>query len=211
MEIVQMLVGSMDVYAYLLGCPESKKAAVIDPGGAAGKIKAEADKRGYEIIYILNTHNHPDHTAANAELKDLTGAKILIHKDDAHHLSSPSMASAAISMGCQPSPPADKTLDDNELISLGQDCQIKVVHTPGHTPGGVCFYNEGNIFTGDTLFVGAVGRTDLSGGSWPVMLNSLKNRVLTFPEDTVVWPGHHYGPTPQSTVGREKRTNPFVQ
>jgi glyoxylase-like metal-dependent hydrolase (beta-lactamase superfamily II) len=211
MEIVQMLVGPMDVYAYLLGCPESKKAAVIDPGGSPARIKAEADKRGYEIIYILNTHNHPDHTAANSQLRALTGAKILIHKDDAPHLASSSMAAAAVSMGCQPSPAADGLLEDNGIIKLGENCEIKVIHTPGHTPGGVCFYTEGNLFTGDTLFVGAVGRTDFAGGSWPVMANSLKKRILTFPDDTVVWPGHHYGPSPTSTIGREKLTNPFVQ
>ena len=211
MEIVQMLVGPMDVYAYLLGCPESKNAAVIDPGGAAQRIKAESDKRGYKIIYILNTHNHFDHTAANAELQSLTGAQILIHKDDARDLDSPGMAAASISMGFEPSPSAGGVLSDNQVISLGPNCEIKVIHTPGHTPGGVCFYIDGNLFTGDTLFVGAVGRTDFAGGSWPVMLNSLQKRILTFPDETVVWPGHHYGPTASSTVGREKRTNPFVQ
>ena len=211
MEIVQMLVGPMDVYAYLLGCPTSKNAAVIDPGGAPERIKAEADKRGYQIIYILNTHNHPDHTAANGELKALTGAEILIHKDDAPDLASPGMAQASISMGCRPSPVADRAFNDNDIISLGEGCDLKVVHTPGHTPGGVCFYFDGNLFTGDTLFVGAVGRTDFVGGSWPTMQNSLQKRILTFPDDTVVWPGHHYGPSSSSTIGREKRTNPFVQ
>ena len=210
MEIVQMLVGQMDVYAYLIGCPETKNAAVVDPGGNAERIKAEADKRGYNIIYIINTHGHFDHTLANGTLKKLTNAKLLIHKDDAALLKAPEMRMMTQSMGYEPSPEPDEFITDNQEISLGENCKIKVMHTPGHSQGGVCLYIPGNVITGDTLFVGAVGRTDFPGGSWPVMRNSIFERILSLPDDTVVWPGHHYGPTPKSTVDRERRTNPFL-
>ena len=211
MEVVQLLVGYMDVYAYLIGCPETKKALVIDPGGDSKKIKAEADKKGWEIIYIVNTHIHPDHTADNAALKALTGAKLLVHKAEAQQLVSREMQSFSTSMGCAPSPGADEALEDNQVISLGPNCELKVLHTPGHSPGGICLYFDGHVFTGDTLFVGAVGRTDFPGGSWPLMLKSIQERILTLPPDTVVWPGHHYGPTNSSTVQREAMTNPFLQ
>ena len=210
MEIVQMLVGQMDVYAYLLGCPETKKAAVIDPGGNAERIKAEADKRGWQIIYIINTHGHFDHTMANGALKALTSAQLLIHQDDATLLTAPEMRMMTQSMGYDPSPAADAFITDNQEISLGDNCKIKALHTPGHSRGGVSFCFPGHIFTGDTLFVGAVGRTDFPGGSWPIMRKSIFERILTLPDNTVVWPGHHYGPSPSSTVAKERRTNPFL-
>lgn len=210
MQIVQMLVGQMDVYAYLIGCPETKNAAVVDPGGDGERIKTEADKLGYNIVYIINTHGHFDHTLANGVLKRLTGAKLLIHKDDAPLLTAPEMRMMTQSMGYEPSPDPDEYLSEGQEISLGDNCKIKVLHTPGHSQGGVCLYIPGNIITGDTLFVGAVGRTDFPGGSWPVMRKSIFERILSLPDETVVWPGHHYGPTPSSTVAREKRTNPFL-
>ena len=210
MEIVQILVGHMDVYAYLLGCPETKKAAVIDPGGHAERIKATADKHGWQIVYILNTHGHFDHTLANGALKTLTGAQLLIHKDDAALLAAPEMRMMTQSMGYDPSPPPDAFITDNQEIVLGDNCKIKVLHTPGHSRGGVSFYFPGHVFTGDTLFVGAVGRTDFPGGSWPVMRESIERRILSLPNDTVVWPGHNYGPSPSSSVANERRTNPFL-
>jgi glyoxylase-like metal-dependent hydrolase (beta-lactamase superfamily II) len=216
MEIIQLLVGQMDVYCYLLGCRQNKNAAIIDPGGNAAQIKREADRRGYNIKYIINTHAHFDHTLGNKGLKDLTGAKLLLHQEDAELLASPEMQMMCQSMGYEPSPLPDAFLTDNQVIELGEGDEDKmtILHTPGHSLGGVCiliYGNPPNIITGDTLFVGAVGRTDFPGGSWPEMRRSIMNRILALPDNTVVWPGHNYGLTPTSTVAIERRSNPYLQ
>jgi hydroxyacylglutathione hydrolase len=112
-------------------------------------------------------------------------------------------------MGFRPSPPVDWAVRDGDLIAFGQET-LKVIHTPGHTPGGICLYGRNNLFTGDTLFVGAVGRTDLPGGSLETLLQSLKDKIITLPDETVVRPGHDYGDQPTSTIGREKKTNPYL-
>ena len=112
-------------------------------------------------------------------------------------------------MGFRPSPPVDSAVRDGDLISFGQEA-LKVIHTPGHTPGGICLYGRNNLFTGDTLFVGAVGRTDLPGGSLETLLQSLKDKIITLPEETVIRPGHDYGDQPTSTIAREKKSNPYL-
>ena len=111
-------------------------------------------------------------------------------------------------LGLKESPPVDKTVTDGDLISFG-DCTLKVIHTPGHTPGGMCLYSKPNLFTGDTLFVGGVGRTDFPGGDTQTLTNAIKTRLLILPEDTIVWPGHGYGGD-RSTIGQEKMSNPFL-
>jgi len=112
--------------------------------------------------------------------------------------------------GASQSPPADILVQDGQTISVG-NIELKVIHTPGHSPGGICLYTPGYVFTGDTLFVEAVGRTDLPGASWQTMYDSIKTKIFTLPDDTVVMPGHNYGRTPTSTVGHEKKHNPFVR
>ena len=115
----------------------------------------------------------------------------------------------AMQMGFTPSPSADVLLEDGDIISFG-DKGLTVLHTPGHSPGGICLYVEDNLFTGDTLFVGAVGRTDLPGGSMETLLRSIKDRILPLPDETIVWPGHDYGGSPTSTIALEKRHNPYI-
>ena len=161
---------------------------MIDPGTDVEMIIAEAEKEGLTIEAIVNTHGHGDHTAGNAALKALTGAKIFIHALDASAV-----------------PQADVLFSGDQELRVG-DIDFKIFHTPGHTPGGICLYAPGNLFTGDTLFVGDSGRTDLRGGHRPTLGASIR-RLMTLPEDTVVWPGHDYGPTPSSTIGWEKRHN----
>jgi glyoxylase-like metal-dependent hydrolase (beta-lactamase superfamily II) len=186
--IRQLEIGAMDNFCYLIGCEQSRQALVIDPGGDVATILSAASAEGLTITTIVNTHGHGDHTAGNAALKDQTGARIMIHALD---------ASDAL--------PADVHLVDGGQIRLGAII-LEVIHTPGHTPGGICLYADGNLFTGDTLFVGDSGRTDLPGGDRPTLGASIR-RLMTLPEDTVVWPGHDYGPTPSSTLGWEKRHN----
>jgi glyoxylase-like metal-dependent hydrolase (beta-lactamase superfamily II) len=144
----------------------------------------------------------------NKRMKDLTGAEIVIHEKDATALvhQSPSMMEM---FHAEPSPPADITVRDKDLITIGET-SLQVIHTPGHSPGGICLYHKGMVFTGDTLFVGAVGRTDLGGGSWETLAASIHNKLFTLPDDTIVAPGHNYGDAPKSTIGREKVYNPYV-
>ncbi len=188
MFIKQILVGPLDVFCYLVGCEKTKNAIVIDPGSSPEKIAKKAESAGFSIKYIVNTHRHNDHTAGNAKLKSMTGAKIVMHALDA-------VECAGI----------DVVLSKEEKLQVGE-IDFQIIHTPGHTPGGICLYAEGQLFTGDTLFVGDSGRTDLPGGNRSTLAASLRN-IMKLPGATVVWPGHDYGPTPNSTIDWEKRNN----
>ena len=187
MIIRQLEVGRMDNFCYLLGCAETRQAMVIDPGGDVDQILSAARSENLTIKIIVNTHGHGDHTGGSAALKARTGARILIHAADAGSVE------------------ADGHLSDGDRLEIGA-LLVEVIHTPGHTPGGVCLYSGGHLFTGDTLFVGDSGRTDLPGGDRPTLGASIR-RLMELPEDTVVWPGHDYGPTPSSTLAWEKRHN----
>lgn len=211
MKILQLLVGQMSVFAYIIGCEKTGEALVIDPAGNEDQIVQAAEKEGLKIVKIVDTHGHPDHTCGNTRVKELTGAKVVVHEDDAAGMTSPHAQEFAAMLGCGQVGPPDEKVSDGDIIKVGEEVELKVIHTPGHTPGCMCLYTDGNVFTGDTLFVGGVGRTDLPGGSWPVMLDSIQNRILTLPDDTTVWPGHHYGSQPHSTVKKERETNPYLR
>jgi glyoxylase-like metal-dependent hydrolase (beta-lactamase superfamily II) len=208
MFVKQIEVGGFAVFAYIIGCKTTKEALVIDPAAEGERILKEATDRGYRINYIVNTHSHVDHIMGNRYMKDVTGAKIIIHEQEAKALGQQSGYSLHM-FGAEPSPAADITVKDGDTISVG-NVSLQVIHTPGHSPGSMSLYHKGIVFTGDTLFVGAVGRTDLAGGSWEVLASSVKNRLFTLPDDTIVAPGHNYGDTPKSTIGREKVYNPYV-
>jgi glyoxylase-like metal-dependent hydrolase (beta-lactamase superfamily II) len=188
MVIKQIAIGYMDNFSYIIGCETTRQALVIDPGSDVDRIVSVAQKEGLEIVAIVNTHGHGDHTAGNAALKERTGARVVIHELDGDRY-----------------PAAEVLLSNEKTLQLG-DIALDVIHTPGHTPGGICLYAQGNLFTGDTLFVGDSGRTDLAGGDRPTLGKSIR-RLMELPDDTVVWPGHDYGPTPSSTIGWEKRNN----
>ena len=188
MIIKQLEIGYMDNFCYIVGCEKTRKALVIDPGADVEKIVSVAKEENLNIVTIVNTHAHGDHTAGNSRLKSLTGAKIVIHALDAAGY-----------------PEADVMLEDEQNLQMGE-INFDVIHTPGHTPGGICLYADGNLFTGDTLFVGDSGRTDLPGGDRPTLGKSIR-RLMKLPDNTIIWPGHNYGPTPSSTVHWEKRNN----
>jgi hydroxyacylglutathione hydrolase len=208
MFIKQMEVGRFAVFAYLIGSEASGEALVIDPAGEEDSIAREAAQNKLQIKYIVNTHSHVDHVMGNKKMKSLTGAQIIIHEADAPDLSGQS-AHVMNMFGAESSPPADITVRDNDLITIG-DISLKVLHTPGHSPGSMCLYTDGVVCTGDTLFVGGVGRTDLQGGSWETLVASIRTKLFVLPDSTVVLPGHNYGEASKSTIGVEKASNPYV-
>jgi glyoxylase-like metal-dependent hydrolase (beta-lactamase superfamily II) len=208
MFLRQMEVGRFAVFAYLVGSETTGDALVIDPAADGEQLAREAERNKLRIKYIVNTHAHVDHIMGNKRMKDLTGAQIVIHEADAPYLLN--QAGHVMQMfGADASPPADITVREDDLVTVG-DISLKVIHTPGHSPGGICLYTPGFVFTGDTLFVGGVGRTDLEDGSWQVLVNSIRNKLFTLPDSTVVLPGHNYGEASKSTIGMEKVHNPYV-
>ena len=209
MIIEQIQIAGFEIFCYILGDAETGEAIVVDPGGSADMVMKRAEARGIKKIkLIVNTHSHVDHVAGNKQLQDATGAPIAIHELEADALANPNHTMLAM-FNAKPSPAATVLLKDGDDITFGNE-SVKVIHTPGHTVGGICLYWPGYVITGDTLFVGGVGRTDLPGGSFEVLQNSIRNILFTLPDDTIVLPGHNYGSTPTSTIAREKRENVFV-
>ena len=208
MFVKQIQVGGFAVFAYIVACKVTNEALVIDPSAEEDKIFKEATSRGYTIKYIVNTHSHIDHVMGNRRMKELTGAEIIIHEKESTSLiqQTPYMMQM---FHAEPSPPADITVRDGDFITIGK-VSLKVLNTPGHSPGSICLYNNGMVFTGDTLFVGGVGRTDLGGGSLNQLVASIRSKLFVLPDDTIVAPGHNYGDSPRSTIGKEKVYNPFV-
>ena len=209
MFVKQIQVGQMAVFAYLIGDPVTGDGLVIDPADNVDGIIAEAKINKLRINYIVNTHGHVDHISGNAEMQKLTGAKIIIHEGDVSMLTS-TPAMILRMFGAKQSPPPDIIVKDGDNIEVG-NVSLKVIHTPGHSPGGMSLYKSGFVFTGDTLFVEAVGRTDLPGGSWQIMYKSIQEKLFTLPDNTKVMPGHNYGRTPTSTIGHEKMYNPSIR
>lgn len=216
MRIETLIVGPLDVGCYIL-MNENNEAVIIDPGGDADEILKFIKKHKLQPRYLINTHGHGDHIGANKELKaHFPDIKICIHEEDKEALTNPFKNLSALG-GFQSkdyilkSPPADMTLREGDRITLGQ-IKLEVLHTPGHTPGGICLLSRSGdsqpdvLFSGDSLFQGSIGRTDFPGGNHSALVESLRGKVLTLKEDTIVYPGH--GPT--TTVGHEKRNNPYL-
>ncbi len=201
--------GLVDTNCYLLACPDTRKAMIIDPGAFnAGEIKTILgliSQHDLKSQYILNTHGHIDHIAGNGQIKTATGAELLIHSSDSEMIGSGTMNGSFMFGQEVVSPPADRKLEDGEQIGLGK-WPFKVLHTPGHTPGCICLYVAGTLFSGDTLFAGSVGRTDLPGGSEVEIIRSIKEKLMILPDETMVRPGHG----PRTTIGAERESNPFL-
>ena len=208
MLIEQMKVGSMAVFAYIVGCETEKEALVIDPAGSERKILDRVRTLGLTLKYVVNTHAHADHTCGNRAILSKTEAQLVIHEDDADQVRSGKNQAFSLALGKKPSPKPDMRVKDGDSLSIGRET-LEIIHTPGHSPGSMCLYGAGNLFTGDTLFVGAVGRTDLTGGDLGTLLQSLK-KLLSLPPETSVRPGHAYGETDVSTLAHERATNPYM-
>lgn len=200
----------MALFAYLVGDAASRQCAVVDPAFETGRILAAVKQAGFKVAHIVNTHGHADHTAGNQAIKHKTKAPLMIHRLDRGMLGNMTNSVLARMLGGKGSPPPDRLLRDGDAIHLGRH-RLQVIHTPGHTPGGICLFFDGQLITGDTLFVGGVGRTDLPGGSAGQLLASIRQKIYSLPEDTCIWPGHDYGRSAWSTVAREQQTNPFTR
>lgn len=209
MELKVIYLPQMANCCYMVGDEATHTCGVIDPAFDPQKILDEVREAGYTITHVINTHGHSDHTSGNAAIIEATGAQLCIHRADSEQVTRVLTRVLSRFMGGKGSPKPSRLLEDNDIIDIGQT-SLKVIHTPGHTPGSICLYTDGHLFTGDTLFVGAVGRTDLPGGSSRKLLSSVREKLYTLPGDTKVWPGHDYGSSPSSTIETEKRTNPFT-
>ncbi|MCG8688624.1 MAG: MBL fold metallo-hydrolase [Desulfobacterales bacterium] len=206
MIIQKMEVGPIMANCFILGCEKTKEAAVIDPGDDADRILMALAKAELKVKYLINTHGHFDHVGANKRMKETTGAQIAVHPDDEPMLVELSRSAAMFGLSAENSPPADILLKDGDEISFGE-ITLKVIHTPGHSPGGICLYTPGHLFAGDTLFMGSIGRTDLPGGDYDTLISSIKTKLLDLDDDTVVYTGHG----PETSIGNEKRMNPFLR
>jgi len=195
MYVKMFTVGMLWTNCFLVADSESKEAIIIDPGfdrnSEAATVLDDAKGNGFKIEFIVNTHGHPDHTSGNSLVQEATRALLLIHEYDAPFLTNSL---------------ADKTLCDGDLVEFG-NVKLRVLHTPGHTEGSICLLGIDIVFSGDTLFAGSIGRYDLPGGSLEAIMDSIKNKLMTLPDHVKVHPGH--GPT--STIGEERRNNPFLQ
>lgn len=211
MIIKPIFVGHMAVFCYVLSCNETKEGVIIDPGENVAEIIAYITERSLDIRYIFNSHNHPDHTCGNRKIQEITGAKIVMHEDDIHFMDDPERVKLFMRLDfpLSDTPPADRAVCDGTVIAFGNK-KITVLHTPGHSPGGICLHCEDHLFTGDTLFVGDAGRLDLPGADFHTLLDSLGKKIAPLPPETMIWPGHDYGDTPVTTLGREKKENPYL-
>lgn len=205
MIIKELAVGPLMANCFICGCLKTKEAVVIDPGGDADRILLSLADSNLKVKYIINTHGHFDHVSANGKLKEATGADILIHPLDAGMLEQLSSNAAFFGISVENSPPCDQTIEENDTVSFG-DITLHVIHTPGHTPGGISLYNNGIVFVGDTLFAGSIGRTDFPGGDFNTLILSIKTKLFKMDDDMRVLSGHG----PETTIGKEKRYNPFV-
>jgi glyoxylase-like metal-dependent hydrolase (beta-lactamase superfamily II) len=205
MEFKRLSLGIYQANCYILHDEKTKEAAVIDPGGDFPELKSYIESNGLSVKYIIVTHGHGDHIGALRELKDYSKAIICVHKEDHEMLGSKSKNYSEVVAGTGVEMSADRLLEDGDVLELGET-KLKIIHTPGHSRGGICVYCEGNLFSGDTLFAGSIGRTDLTGGSFDEIIASIKSKILILPENTAVYPGHGSS----TTISIEKKMNPFL-
>ena len=206
MIIKELTVGPIMANCYIVGCEETQKAVIVDPGDEAERILHNLADSNLTAEYIIDTHGHFDHVGANRKVKAATGAGILIHPLDAPLLSQLAASAAAWGLQAEDSPAPDRTIEAGDTVSFGT-ITLNVIHTPGHTPGGISLHTNGIVFVGDTLFSGSIGRTDFPGGDYETLIASIQDRLFVLGDEVRVLSGHG----PETTIGQEKRSNPFVR
>ena len=204
-EVVALKVGQLETNCYLVAPQGGRDLIIIDPGAEPERILSEIE--GLNVKYIINTHGHADHIGANRGVKEATGASILIHRDDAQMLTDPRENLSFLLDQEITSPPADRLLGGEGGVVGLDGFSLRVIHTPGHSPGGISLLGGHCIFTGDTLFARSIGRVDLPGACLGVLLESIRERLLILEDEVIIYPGHG----PFSTIGEERRWNPFLK
>lgn len=207
----RVLVETVGVFAensYFLVDPSSREAIVIDPGDEAPRLLAVIRSQRLKVKWILNTHGHLDHVGAVAAVKEATGAPFHIHVADVPFVENVAAQAAMFGLPPPPVPSIDGHLEEGQVFSFGsRPFTIRIIETPGHSPGSVTLCGEGILFAGDVLFAGSVGRTDLPGGDTETLMESIQRKLLLFEDATAVYPGHG----PATTIGAERRSNPFLR
>ena len=208
MIVKGLVVGPNAANCFIIGDEETKDGAIIDPGDEAWTILNAVEALGLEIRYIVATHGHFDHSAGTAGLKEKLDAPFLIHRDDLKFVQRSTQSAAKWGITIDQVPDPDQYIDESDVLKLG-GLELKVIHTPGHSPGGISIYieRENVVFSGDTLFQGSIGRTDFEGGSMAILARSIKEKLYTLPDNTIVYSGHG----PPTTIGEEKMYNMFVR
>jgi len=209
MIIKELAVTVFQSNCFILGCEKTNQAAVIDPGGQADLILNNLTKHRLTLKYIINTHGHLDHIGGNKALKEVSGAEILIHESDADMLGKSTEMGSMFGVKIDPSPEPDRLLKAGDVIDVGEEISLEVLHTPGHSAGGISLLlrDANMIFVGDTLFAGSIGRTDLPGGDYQTLISSVRSKIFPLGDEVKVFPGHG----PSTTVGEEKKNNPFFR
>jgi glyoxylase-like metal-dependent hydrolase (beta-lactamase superfamily II) len=206
MILEHLLVGPLQSNCFIIGDEDTGEAVVIDPGGDGLLILEKLREKPWNTVAVLITHTHFDHIAASDEVVKGTGAPLMVPRLDAPMLDQATNQARMYGLEVKASPPPDRLLDDGDTVNVGKEV-ITVFSTPGHSLGSVTYKTSIGIFSGDTLFAGSIGRTDLPGGNYETLIHSIKERILSLPDDTSVYPGHG----PATTVGRERQLNPFLQ
>jgi glyoxylase-like metal-dependent hydrolase (beta-lactamase superfamily II) len=199
-------VGTLQTNCYIVYDNKTKECYIIDPGAEGEKIISFIREKKLKPIGIINTHGHIDHIGANRKIKKEFNIPLMIHSKDGSFLTGKQNLFFSFFLNSQSSPPADLFIEEGQKLRIG-DCFLEVIHTPGHTPGSISLKSNGFVISGDTLFAGGVGRTDLPGGSWELLLKSIKTKLFSLPEDLIVLPGHG----DLTTIKEEKEKNPFVR
>lgn len=205
MIIETVVVGPLQVNCYLVGCEQTREAAVIDPGDEAERIIEALRRADLRATLIINTHEHFDHVGGNKRLHEHTGAEILTHKACAAEVTRISSRALLWGMRAEDSPPVDRCLENGDLVKIGQTVELKVLSTPGHSPGSITLVGERAAFVGDLIFAGSIGRTDFPGGDYDTLIRSVREKIFSLGDEFVLYSGHG----PATTVGRERRSNPF--
>jgi len=205
MKYELVVVGALETNCYLVYDEETRECAVIDPGADPEKIISTIADLELKPVIVINTHGHVDHIGANSNIVQKYTVPLAMHAADTGMLQVSDYIELSLLLGARNSPAPDRLLAEGDEVAVGRT-SLRVIHTPGHTPGSIGLVHGGFLFSGDTLFCGGVGRTDLPGGSWKDLERSIRERILTLPEETVVLPGHG----PHTTVEQERSSNPFL-